>query len=354
MRLGRTLLAAMGLAAALSAVPAAAGDAARPVLDLNQDYLEGLEAPGAVDIDDPMAVFGFVFAALPREVAVYPTENYFYFSFFHEGVEIAGNLRLDALDRDDGIVHFAYFSSYTQWNEDLVSNYRPLDAKAGVAVEKRERFVYDVTFKGRTVRFRLNDLSHVRPGPEILAAGEEFIGPVYDESGTSFFFVYNRDLRLFHFVLNEAVSAPDVYLPSRASDRIFIAQRTGFAYVEDRHLDRRILVGVFEGNSLVNNYFDGPFDQLPDNFIEGDTFRLILEHAFPAVAGRLDRFGNSQGGASRLLITPYLYYRTQEDLVPVLACADAAGQDRSAYYACFATGQPDYNTLAPQPAAATP
>jgi hypothetical protein len=31
------------------------------------------------------------------------------------------------------------------------------------------------------------------------------------------------------------------------------------------------MIGAFEGNMRANNYFDGPFDQLPDNFIEGET-----------------------------------------------------------------------------------
>jgi hypothetical protein len=36
------------------------------------------------------------------------------------------------------------------------------------------------------------------------------------------------------------------------------------------------MIGAFEGNMRANNYFDGPFDQLPDNFIEGEALRAAI------------------------------------------------------------------------------
>ncbi len=315
----------------------------RPFLHLNQDYLDDLNVPSALNIRDVMEVFGFVFSGLPDEVKVYPTENYFYFSFFHNGIEMAGNLRLDALDRDDGIVHFAYFMKYNRWNEDLISHYRRLDAKAGVTVERLERLVYKMTYEGRSVVFRLNDLAHVRPPDGMLSPDETYIGPMYDDSGLSFYFVYNRALKMFHYILNAEVSAAEIFLASRVSGDIVVGQRTSFAFYKDRLRERRILIGIYDGNAMVNNYFDGPFDQLPDNFIEGNTFHDILVHAFPDVEGQIDRFGNSNGGESRLLISPYIHYSNQSELAPIDACARAAGDDEAAYYLCFNTGQPDYS-----------
>ena len=40
---------------------------------------------------------------------------------------------------------------------------------------------------------------------------------------------------------------------------------------------------VFYTNSEVNNYFDGPFDQLPDNFMEGEAFREMLLKVEPSL-----------------------------------------------------------------------
>ena len=49
---------------------------------------------------------------------VYPTENYYYFGFMHNGIRYAGNIRLDASNRDDGKVIFAYFEDTAQWYDD--------------------------------------------------------------------------------------------------------------------------------------------------------------------------------------------------------------------------------------------
>ena len=38
--------------------------------------------------------------------------------------------------------------------------------------------------------------------------------------------------------------------------------------------NRQILIGAFVGNTQLNNYFDGPFDQLPDNY-EGPRRRRM-------------------------------------------------------------------------------
>ena len=259
------------LIACLTMAPLHSHAADTPAVHTNQDYLEEVARTRDIEMQDVMSVFAFVFGGLRNEVTVYPTENYFYFSFFHDGIEFAGNMRLDALDRDQGVLHFAYFTAYNRWNEELVSQYRQLTAKDGVEVQKVDDLVYLVTHGGKSVTFKLNDLRHVRPPAGALSADETYIGPVYDEAGIPLYLVYNKALKIFHYVLNESGPVAEVYTPSRVSDRILIGHRTGFAFYVDRFRKRKILIGVHQGNSLVNNYFDGPFDQLPDNFIEGET-----------------------------------------------------------------------------------
>ena len=65
-----------------------------------------------LNIDDPMAVFGFVMSQLPERVKVYPTENYYYFGFMHNGIRYAGNIRLDASNRDDGKADLRVFRGH--------------------------------------------------------------------------------------------------------------------------------------------------------------------------------------------------------------------------------------------------
>lgn len=325
-----------GLVGTTGALVAQEQDAGEPRgFETNQDYIENLWGPEGIDIQDIGSVFSYVFSQLPDEVTVYPTENYFYFSFFHNGVQYAGNIRLDTLDRDDGIVHFAYFSSFTRWNEELINQYKKLAFDDGVEVTKLDKLAYRVKHEGKMVTFYLNDLSEERPASGELREDETFIGPVFDESGIRFHLVYSGKLKLFHYILNTDHAVPDILSPGRIFPEIEIGTRTGFAFYNDRIMDRKILIGVYEGNSMVNNYLDGPFDQLPDNFIDGDTLRKSFIDESPELEGKIDRFGNTDGGASRVLITPYIHYGSEYDLAVFAECANEAGEDQDKYYRCF-------------------
>lgn len=301
----------------------------------NQHYLETVERENHLDIRSPNEVFSFVFNRLPSEVTVYPTENYYYYSFYHNGIQISGNIRLDALDRDKGIAHFAYFSTYNRWNEELINHYKKLTAKDGLKFKKLGDLRYELTLADKSVIFNLNDLSTVSPPIGKIRKDEQYIGPVYDESGIQLYLVYNDKIKRFHYILNEQQSVPDTLTPSRSSKDILIGTRTGFAFFRDAHKDRLILIGVYDGNSMVNNYFDGPFDQLPDNFIQGNTLRDALIDETPELKGKIDRFGNTNGGASRVLITPYIHYAKEYELAVFTQCTADAGNDMQAYYACF-------------------
>ena len=162
-----------------------------PELRTNQQYIEKISKKTDLRIDDLENVFDFVFGSLPDTVKVYPTENYYYFSFYQGGIKFAGNLRLDAFDRDKGILHFAYFNAFTRWNEETTNQYKSLSAKDGVIIKKLTGLSYRITYKKKSVIFRLNDLSAIAPPATMTHKGEEYLGPVYDESGLQFFLVYN-------------------------------------------------------------------------------------------------------------------------------------------------------------------
>jgi hypothetical protein len=86
---------------------------------------------------------------------------------------------------------------------------------------------------------------------------------------------------------------------------------------------------------LVNNYFDGPFDQLPDNFIKGEELRDAIIAAEPKLAGKIDRYGISPGGKDRYLIGPYRRYRTEKELAIFHTCATDNRIPPARYYECF-------------------
>jgi hypothetical protein len=320
----------------ITAVPRiAAQDAMRPRLQTNESYVETVTRATTLGLKDPLSVFAFVLDSLPERVKVYPTENYYYFNFVHRGVPYDGNIRLDASDRDEGKVHFAYAETLSDWREETPVTHVVLDASKGVGLEKLGRFEYRLTYRGKSVLFALNDLSQIRPPPNALGPDESFVGPIFDESGIRFFLIYNARLRVFHYLLDETEMVADEFVPLRRTDRILVGKRTSYAFYRDRRRDRKILIGVYEGNSRLNNYFDGPFDQLPDNFIESETFRNILIQIEPRLKGEIDRFGGSPDGSQRYMIAPYSYYRDKNDLYAVHTCATSKRVAASEYYKCF-------------------
>src|SRR5436190_22702737 len=120
-----------------------------PALQTNQSYVEELARPTSANVGDLMSVFGYVMSKLPERVKVYPTENYYYFGFYHDGIRYAGNIRLDASTRDEGKVDFAYFEDTSVWYEEAEVKHLLLDASHGVKVEKVEDLVYRITYKDK-------------------------------------------------------------------------------------------------------------------------------------------------------------------------------------------------------------
>jgi hypothetical protein len=321
-------------AVAATIATAAAQDAAPPKLHTNEAYVEDVTRATALAVNDPMAVFAFVLDSLPGRVNVYPTENYYYFTFFHGGAPYAGNIRIEPGDGGKATVHFAYYQDGSEWSEEGPLTHVVLDASRGVGVERVEPLVWRLTYGGRSVVFALNDLSQVRPPAGALAPGEIFIGPIFDESAIRFFLVYNSKLKVFLYVLDDTAKVADELLPNQRINRLLIGRRTGFAFYRDRLHDRKILVGVYEANYRLNTWFDGPFDQLPDNFIEGETLRKAILEVSPGLKGEIDRFGSSPDGEVRFLIKPYASYKSVSDLYGVDKCARTRMRAAS-YYTCF-------------------
>ncbi|MGV3551936.1 hypothetical protein [Rhizobium sp.] len=313
--------------------PAGLAGAQAPVIHYNKDYVEEAMAPPAFDINDKMAVLSAVLNGLPDKVKVYPTENYFYFYFHYKGIKYAGNLRFDIADRDKGTVYFNYFKDFTNWQRDENGYTADLGAKDGVKLTKVGPLAYDLEFRGKTVRFELNDVGVAKPPAEAVRPNETYIGPVFDESAIRFFLVFDNDRKIFLYLLDETGPVADQFDMSEVSDRITIGIRTGYAFYDDRFARRKILVGVNQWNTSVNNYLDGPFDQLPDNFLKGDILKNAILAATPDRAGQIDRFGNSPDGETRYLIAPYMQYEEQSELGVIADCA--AEEKPPVYYSCF-------------------
>jgi hypothetical protein len=343
------------LAAVLLALPAMAHSAEKPVVRpvgkpkvyFNQDFIESLYTK--VDIKNEMAVFKLVFGALRDKVRVYPTENYYYFSFLTGGKVWWGNLRFDAIDRDKGILHLGYFKfdEYGRYDEDN-NYYKNLTAKDGVILKKVSDFVYTVTFEGRTVTFQLNDVGWKPPVKSKLRKVETYVGPVFDESGTRFHLIFDNNSKHFMYLLNEDGPVPEHFI--NVNRAVVVGERTGFAYFIDRAYDRKILIGVHGRNAQRNNYYDGPFDQLPDNYIDKAKMGEYIVKAYPFTKGRIDKYGNyTDREAARFSISNYLIYEDVDKLNFVFDCMKRY-REESSFYRCLTPDTDDapVETTAPE------
>jgi hypothetical protein len=256
-RIMRTSLAGTALAAGLFAAglvttdliaTAGATESRLPRIHTNQQFLEDIALNNTVKLD-AISVFGMVLNSLPDRVTVYPTENYYYFKFNYAGRQYSGNIRLENERRDKGQVHFAFAPEYSEWKTEEPAVFKVLTRADGVTIEKINELSYRVSHGSKTVVFDLNDLRHVKPPAGAMSSDERFIGPIFDESGVRFLLVYNQKLKAFHYLLDETITPNETLTPSPSADRILIGKRTGFAFYRDHKLDRKILIGVYEGNS---------------------------------------------------------------------------------------------------------
>lgn len=296
----------------------------QPSVSFNQNYIEKVLSI-QLDLDNPLLVFDYVFARLPDTVTVYPTENYYYFRFYANSQAMWGNIRLDADDRDEGLLSFGYFGAHNKPEQpedlDYSGTFKQLGVSDGVVVAKEDSLRYVVAYKGKTVIFNLHDVPQTLPEGFQLLENDKFLARTFDESGFQFILLYDESQPQFRFVLDETAPLPDVLY--ELGPGLLAGRLSGFVFYTDT-MGQKVLVGVDANNVRRNNYYDGPFDQLADNFVEGKELQEAMEAAYPYVRGRINERGSfldSKGRRldSRLALTPYRTYDTLESMRQMLA-----------------------------------
>jgi len=292
----------------------------------NEHYVDDVRS-NHVDLENVGAVWQLVFSQLPSEVYVHPTENYYYFTFYAAGREVWGNIRLGVQDRQENKITFAYFCMLNRLELPLDFNVctksSVLSINDGVDVRKIDSLTYSVTYQEKKVIFRLNNIPQSIPDNMQLREGEEFVFRTFDESGFQFALVFDGHNPAFRFILDETAPLPDVL--QSIDDKLMMGLRSGFAFYLDKELDRKVLVGVDMGNVAVNNYYDGPFDQLADNFIIDDRFKSYLLRAYDSLeANKINNQGVSLGddgkpGTGRIALHPLLMYNSLQHLQEYVA-----------------------------------
>ena len=302
----------------------------------NESFVRGLSA--SLDLDDTMAVFAFVFASLDDQVVVYPTENYYYFRFRMNERDIWGSMSLSANDRDEGVLGFGYSlkgDPSLPPSLGLPGGGKQLDASDGVIVEKVTDFQYTVTFEGRSVTFLLNDLLSIRSVQKRIRPEETYVGPAFDESGLRFYLIFNQTTNKLYWILDEDEVVPESFSP--IVPNVVVGDRTGFAFFQDEEHGRKLLIGVAGLNVLHNNWYDGPFDQMPDNLVKiGEIeVRPYLEAAYPRARGRISEYGHylDEEGV-RVAVAPYRVYFDPAELDFARRCR-LETEDPTGLYTCL-------------------
>ncbi len=282
----------------------------------NQKWIEGMRSP-TVDLENVDAVFWHIFSQLPADVVVYPTENYYYFVLYANHRQVWGNMRLPIWQSDEGVLSFAYFE-FTDFPGESYSRFtkhKMYGPGEGVTIKKTGHFTYQVTYKERSVVFRLNQIAQDPPRLFPLASDEAFVQRTFDESGFQFFLLFNTTRNYFFWALNEEAPVPDDLQP--LTEDLLLGQISGFAFwVDKAHGNRKILVSTSRSHGTRNDYFDGPFDQSADNYAEETKFQKYIELAYPYTKGNIDKYGNLiKLESQRVGITAYYLHSSRVHLL---------------------------------------
>lgn len=267
--------------------------------------------PVSVDFEAPQTVLSYVFSQIPSLAIVYPTETYYYWRFSLGDRTVSGNFRL--LDAQNQQLHIGYFD-VEDGNLLRAQTFTPDD---GLQFRNRGDGRFEITYEDRTVVFVLASRALEGPQKLRLMDYEEAVTGVLDESGIAFHLLYNRPLEAFYFVLNEDIPRTEGLAPVTDGSPFLVGERSQFVFFHDRKYDRKLLVGVYADSIRMNDYYDGPFDQVPPRL----PIRDRIEAAYPYVKmrGGIDPHGNFlnvQG--SRVAVSPYLNYESISELIGIL------------------------------------
>lgn len=283
----------------------------------NEHFIKNLYTE--VDIKDPKSVFRYIYTQLDDEVTIFPSENIYYLKFTVLGKIYYGTITMYVADREKGILGFAFVNREEQKSRQkhfpMKGGFYDFSSKDGLVMTKKDDFTYSVTYMGKTVVFHLFNDGIKPPQKAKLRPDEVFVGPTFDESGLRFFLVFNKTISKLYWVLNEDGFVPETFY--KFSDNVVIGDRTEFAFYNDRENHRKIMIGVEGENVLQNNWYDGPFDQLPDNYVKTGQLKVqeYLEKHYPYYKGQIDKYGNFLNKkGSRIAVAPYIVYFSQNDL----------------------------------------
>lgn len=307
-------------------------------------------------IDRPLEVYAFVFSKLPEHITVIPSEHYYYFKFASSGREFVGAIQL-LIHRDNrNEIVFSYRELVPQIDNSIFSTYDTyfaarggarLTEKDGLKITPLGPNRYAVSYNGKEVVFDLRPFTTGTEGVShfdvSLAKGEILVGRSFDESGLSFFLVFDLAHNSFYWILDESSKIVDQLIP--LSERLLVGLRTKFVFYSDPAMDRRMLIAVEKSEVEANSWYDGPFDQLPYRDIRDGKISDLQDMLVAAgmakyqpgvTSGKVNEYGqfiDTLGTRTEIAvsISPYRQYNL-ESLKDVVRFVEGCERQKGADY----------------------
>lgn len=305
------------------------------------DFVEDLRNTD-INLEDPLDVFRHIFQRMQEEVTIYQSENNLYLKFAAKGKVYGGIITLAILTRDEGIISLSYIERNENPNvpmnrEGFLGGGKSFTKEDGVIVTKIDDWTYDTTFEGKTVRFHLYNPGMQPPQKIQLLPEEEYVGPVFDEAVIELYLVYNNNASKLYLLLNEDRYVSETF--KEIGNNLLLGERTGFVFYEDKETNRKILIGVQGENTIQNNWYDGPHDQMPDNYVHYGyipKYQGYLEAAYPYYKGKIDKYGHfKEKDTGRIAVAPYTIYFYQEELQEISTTCQNYAQTKTELYECL-------------------
>ena len=129
---------------------------------------------------------------------------------------------------------------------------------------------------------------------------------------------FNEVDNYFFWVFSEEEGQPDLF--DTPAENLLIGKRSGFAFWVDER-GRKILAGVRQLNIRRNDSYDGPFDQLADNYAAEVGISELIQQAFPTLEGRIDTYGYyiDREPSVRVALSTYRQYVSTSDIMQFVA-----------------------------------
>lgn len=271
---------------------------------------------------EPAPLVTAVLQQAPEPIVVYPSERYYYFTIKASDLYVSGNLRFT--DVEEGVLHTGAFRVGETY--DFVAE--TFDHRSG-SVHIEPSGTPDP--RGPTYTLRFGDVVRtvVLVEPQQPAESSEapflewrFVSPIVDESGVVFDLFFDAERKRFAYLLRESATAPSPESLIPIEDRgmlpagmsLWRAPQSAFVFLRGAVPGRALLVGVAHRNVRLNNYFDGPFDQVPPRLPLRDM--LYAAYPYTQIGRGLDPHGRFIGqDGVRVAISPYHTYRSPSGLI---------------------------------------